>query len=344
MKLYNTTAQAIRGVDGGLSVGGPATAVLGWVDEFLAATKAGGMPVSFFSSHSYPTDASPSSGGTGNITRTSFEEALYEVAAKAAAAGLPFVMTETSAGWEFKAYDAPFAGSWIIHQASAFLGVANVPTMSYWSVSDIFEEPGQQGPWTETYGIQTIYGVPKPAYRALEFLAALPPTGLPCVAGGPALSKHRARSGSAANATATAVTVDLISALDTSLETTQVVHALLTNFNANIVDQEDPTKGLPIEPMTVTLTLANFPPGAKVPPTATLKILDSTQGWARNVWVSAGKPAYPSRQEINDELAASVPGVMQLPVVTLGGGGVSITLPTLEPYAFAYVTLEFDLQ
>jgi xylan 1,4-beta-xylosidase len=128
LALYNATSRAVLGVDATLSVGGPATAELGWVDEFIAS----GLPARFLSSHSYPTDARGSP-----YTRTSFEEALYEVANKSAAAGLPFVMTEASAGWEGNAYDAPFAGAWIVHMAAAFLGVANVPTISYWTLSDV---------------------------------------------------------------------------------------------------------------------------------------------------------------------------------------------------------------
>jgi hypothetical protein len=74
--------------------------------------------------------------------------------------------------------DPPFAGSFIIHAAAAFLGVPNVPTLSFWTFTDVFEEPGFQSergdvagpggsnfrthlpapvgrPWINTFGIQT---------------------------------------------------------------------------------------------------------------------------------------------------------------------------------------------
>ena len=47
--------------------------------------------------------------------------------------------------------------------------------MSFWTFTDIFEEPGfDSNAWAQTFGIQTKYGVPKPAYRALQLLARFP--------------------------------------------------------------------------------------------------------------------------------------------------------------------------
>jgi xylan 1,4-beta-xylosidase len=346
LMLYNTTARAIKAVDSLLSVGGPSSAELGWIPEFIAATAGGAMPASFLSSHAYPTDARKSAGGSGNITRTSFEEALYAAAAQAAAAELPFVMTEASAGWMGNAYDSVFAGSWIVHMAHAFLGVPNVPTMSYWSVSDVFEEQGMEStPWSEVFGIQTKYGVPKPAYRALQMLRALPATGLPVSVAG-AEPVPPARSGPAARATATSGTVDVIAAVDASLGTTVSLHALLTNFNANIEDQENATTGLPIATeSSVSLTFSGLPPGAALPSSATVQLLDDEHGWAKKVWLAAGSPAYPSRQEVQAELAGSLPAVLSVPLSAgSSAGSVQLTVPALRPYAVAYVKLDFTVQ
>ena len=340
--LYNATARALLAVDPLLSVGGPATAELMWVAEFINATRGGAMPASFVSTHSYPTDYTEDP----SVTRTSFEERLYDVAAATAAAGLPFVMTEASAGWEFKAYDAPFAASWIAHMGAAFLGVANVPTISYWTFTDIFEEPGMDSnPYAETFGMITKWGVPKPAYRAMQMLSWLPPTGLPVTvtaAGAqapPTPPKHAARAGPAAAATATSGTVDVIAAIDKSLGTTIVLHALVTNFNSNVKDQENATAGLPIATERgVTLVFAALPAGAVASPSASVSLLDSTT-WGKAQWIQSGSPRYPTPAQIASELQASEPRVLLVPAA-VAGGAATVILPDLEPYAVAYVRLE----
>ena len=152
-----------------ISVGGPATENLLWVAEFINITGAGSkMPAHFLSTHHYPTDETPTK-------RTQYEDEIIAVAEQAGAVGLPLVMTEISAGLGNQ-YDPPFAASFIIHEAAAFLGVPNVPastgrsanpiiaailtsllipqTLSFWTFTDIFEEPGfQSQTWIDTFGI-----------------------------------------------------------------------------------------------------------------------------------------------------------------------------------------------
>jgi hypothetical protein len=151
-ELYNVTATAINAVDPLISVGGPATAQLKWVPDFIARTGGGKlMPAHFLSTHSYPTDYKGAA-----VTRTAWEDGIVAAAQAAAAAGLPLVMTEVSAGLGSQ-YDPPFAAAFIAHAAAAFLGVANVPTLSFWTFSDIFEEKGfQSETWINTFGIQTV--------------------------------------------------------------------------------------------------------------------------------------------------------------------------------------------
>ena len=242
------------------------------------------------------------------------------------------------------AYDAPFAAAFIVHAAAAFLGVANVPTLSYWTLSDIFEEPGfTSEAWAETFGIQTKFGVPKPAYRALQLLRTLPKTGLPVSA--PGAAPRRGGLGPAGGCTATVGTVDVITAADASQGTTVRLAALVTNFNSNIGNAENATAGLPITTAAgLTLAFANLPAGAAVAPAATLTVLNSTAGWAKPVWIAAGQPRYPSAAEIADEMAASQPAVLQLPTRKgAGANDVAVDLPPLEPYAVAYLTIDYAL-
>ena len=88
--FYNTTARAIAAVDPLISVGGPATAALAWVADFINFTATNDVPRAFVSTHSYPTDYR----GPGELTRTSWEDGVIAQAAVAAAAGLPLVLTE----------------------------------------------------------------------------------------------------------------------------------------------------------------------------------------------------------------------------------------------------------
>merc|ERR1712232_266585 len=57
MKLYNYTANALKGVSTQIRVGGPATAQLGHVDDFVKAITDGGLKGGeVVTSHVYPTD------------------------------------------------------------------------------------------------------------------------------------------------------------------------------------------------------------------------------------------------------------------------------------------------
>ena len=333
------TATAINAVDPLISVGGPATAQLKWVPDFIERTGAGKLlPAHFLSTHSYPTDYKGAA-----VTRTAWEDGIVAAAETAAAAGLPLVMTEVSAGLGSQ-YDPPFAAAFIAHAAAAFLGVANVPTLSFWTFTDIFEEKGfQSETWINTFGLQTKFGVAKPSYRAFEMLAALPQTGIfvDADAGG---APRRAGTGPAARCTATAGTVDVVTAVDASLGTTVVLHALVTNFNANVDNATDPAAGLPIATASgVTLTFANLPAGAVFPANATVGLIDSTHAYAKPVFVANGSPRYPTPAQIDAEVQASLVVPTGVALAQLGGGKVSVTLPDLEPYATAHLVIEFAL-
>ena len=274
--FYNYTANAVRSVDPLLSVGGPATAGLAWVPDIINFTSAGSsVPLSFVSTHSYPTDLRH----MAQPNRTVYEDQIIEQAEIAYAAGLPFVLTEMSAGLN-NAYDSFFAAAFVVHVASAFLGVPNVPTLSFWTFTDIFEEPGMNSvPWAETFGMQTKWGVPKPSYRAFQLLAQLPTTGVPVTVTGQPRVARRHRRGAASAATATSGTVDIITAVDDSLGTTVAVYALLSNYELNIGNTEDPSAGNPISTETVTIVFT-LPPSATPSASASLQLLDSQHGCA----------------------------------------------------------------
>jgi xylan 1,4-beta-xylosidase len=62
LQLYEVSARAVKSVDPGLRVGGPASAAAGWVDELLGHCGDTGAPLDFVSTHTYgspPLDLRP---------------------------------------------------------------------------------------------------------------------------------------------------------------------------------------------------------------------------------------------------------------------------------------------
>ena len=55
-KLYRYSVEALKGVDPGLRVGGPATAKNAWIQEFVGFCDKSRLPLDFVSTHQYPTD------------------------------------------------------------------------------------------------------------------------------------------------------------------------------------------------------------------------------------------------------------------------------------------------
>ncbi|RYE82804.1 MAG: hypothetical protein EOO65_04955 [Methanosarcinales archaeon] len=111
-----------------LQVGGPATAQVQWIPEFLAWTKANNVPVDFVSSHLYPTDPEVPT------DRYGFYNTIAAAAQVVAAAGLPLVMTEFNSGLGLPGgQDSPYAAAFVAHQHLLFQNVSNVDTLSFWT-------------------------------------------------------------------------------------------------------------------------------------------------------------------------------------------------------------------
>lgn len=85
---------------------------------------------------------------------------------------VPVLLTEYNAGLGIQKLDISYAAAFIFRQVTLLSDVTNLPLYSYWTFSDIFEEGGLSSkPFdSDTFGIQTIHGIPKPAYRALQLL------------------------------------------------------------------------------------------------------------------------------------------------------------------------------
>lgn len=167
MDLYASSAKALKAVSPKLRVGGPATMQVLHVEDFVNAARAAELPVDFVSTHLYPTDPECPPGDVHCFTRL-IHEARDLVRERT---GAEFLITEYNAGLGLRDgldLDAPFAAAFAFRQIAAIEGV---DMFSWWTFTDIFEEQWMQSkPFQNGFGLQTIHGVPKPAWRAFQLL------------------------------------------------------------------------------------------------------------------------------------------------------------------------------
>ena len=173
-KLYRYTAEAIKGVDAQLRVGGPATAKNEWVEEFLDFCEQNDLPADFVSTHHYPTDAF---GNETDDTETQLAESRRSVLREQAqdtrrrARGKPVYYTEwnTSSNPRDPLHDEPYAAAFVVKTVMEMSGL--VEGYSFWTFSDIFEENYFPSvPFHGGFGLLNLHGIPKPTYRAFELL------------------------------------------------------------------------------------------------------------------------------------------------------------------------------
>jgi xylan 1,4-beta-xylosidase len=177
--LYEHTARRLKEVDARLRVGGPATAQAAWIGDFIRHCKEQGIPLDFVSTHVYGDDPSKDVFGPGaQVPRRELVcRAVAKVHADIKASPLPelpLLMTEYNATFRnlTEITDSPFMGPWLAETISRCDGLAQ--EMSYWALSDVFEEAGVvQRPFYGGYGLIAAGHIPKPALNALALLHRL---------------------------------------------------------------------------------------------------------------------------------------------------------------------------
>jgi len=180
--LYDVTAKTIKAIDPTLRVGGPATAGAAWVPEFLAHTQKSGAAVDFIATHTYGVDGgfldengqgdqklSPSPDGiVGDVRKVRKEiEASY-------LPKLPLYFTEWSTSYNPRdlVHDSYISAAYILSKLKATEGIAQ--GMSYWTYTDLFEEPGPPtAPFEGGFGLMNPQGIRKPAWFAYKYMNAL---------------------------------------------------------------------------------------------------------------------------------------------------------------------------
>lgn len=180
--LYDLTAKSIKSIDSTLRVGGPSTAGAAWIPEFLAHVKQSGAGVDFVSTHTYgvqggfldeagkdDTRLDPSPNAIiGDVRR------VREQISASPFPGLPLYFSEWSTSYSPRdaVHDSYISAPYILTKLKASQGL--VQGMSYWTYSDLFEEPGPQGkPFEGGFGLMNPQGIRKPAWFAYKYLHAL---------------------------------------------------------------------------------------------------------------------------------------------------------------------------
>ena len=188
-ELYDVTARAIKAIDPALRVGGPSTAGAAWVPEFLAHVKRSGSAVDFVTTHTYGVDGgfldekgvqdtklSPSPDAVvGDVRR------VREQIEASAFPGLPLYFTEWSTSYTPRdsVHDSYVSAAYIVEKLRRVKGL--VQGMSYWTYTDLFEEPGPPtAPFQGGFGLMNPQGIRKPSWFAYKYLNALKGRELAC--------------------------------------------------------------------------------------------------------------------------------------------------------------------
>ena len=169
LHLYDVTAAAVRAVDDRLLVGGPSSAASGWVEELLAHVDGSGAALDFVSTHTY--------GSPPLDFRASLE--------RHGRAGTPIWWTEwgvTPTHFN-EVSDAVFSGVFLLRGMASAMD--RIEALSYWVVSDHFEELGRPPALLHGgFGLRTVGELRKPRWWALALLERLGPTRLPVLLSG----------------------------------------------------------------------------------------------------------------------------------------------------------------
>lgn len=181
-ELYDLTAKTIKSVDSALRVGGPSTAGAAWVPEFLAHVKQSGAPVDFVTTHTYGVQGGfLDENGKSDTKLDPSPDAIVgdmrhvrEQISASAYPGLPLYFTEWSTSYTPRdsVHDSYISAPYILTKLKASQGL--VQGMSYWTYTDLFEEPGPPtAAFQGGFGLLNPQGIRKPAYFAYKYLHAL---------------------------------------------------------------------------------------------------------------------------------------------------------------------------
>ena len=183
--LYQHSVNAIKSVDAGLKVGGPAITLdyareAQWLKDFLAFCEENRLPVDFVSCHPYPTDfVADKNNNTYLIYRDenrTFKDLclIRDVIEKTRYQNAEIIITEWNSSFIARdiAHDTVYKAPFVIQNNLMCLGL--VDGLGYWTFTDIFEElPIDNKAFHGGFGLINIQGLKKPAYYGYWFLSKL---------------------------------------------------------------------------------------------------------------------------------------------------------------------------
>jgi xylan 1,4-beta-xylosidase len=185
--LYAATTRAIKSVSADYKVGGPATAGCAWVPEFIHFCDTNHAPVDFICTHTYGVESGylDEYGNGGTVLSKNPNSIFGEVQgvrrqiAESAMPKLELHFTEWSASYTptDPIHDSYHSAAYILDKLKKCGDAAQ--SMSYWTFTDIFEEPGPR--WEAFhggFGLMNYQDIKKPAFYAYQFLNRLGPTEL----------------------------------------------------------------------------------------------------------------------------------------------------------------------
>jgi xylan 1,4-beta-xylosidase len=187
-ELYDLTAKTIKAIDPALPVGGPSTAGAAWVPEFLDYMANSGAPVDFVTTHTYGVDGGfLDEKGEGDTKLSPSPDAIIgdvrRVRGQISASkfpNLPLYFTEWSTSYTPRdlVHDSYISAPYILAKLKGVQGM--VQGMSYWTYTDLFEEPGPPTkPFEGGFGLLNPQGIRKSAYFTYKYLHALSGNEIP---------------------------------------------------------------------------------------------------------------------------------------------------------------------
>ncbi len=175
-ELYDHTARALKAVNQRLRVGGPATAQAAWVDAMIEHAVKNNVPLDYVSSHVYGNDkASDVFHTQENIPRDQMVcrsvKKVHDEIAASARPDMPLIWSEFNAAYDnaVEVTDSIYMGPYMAKTIAQCDGLAQM--MSYWDLSDVFEEQGVvKQPFYGGFGLIAAGGLRKPSFYAFQIL------------------------------------------------------------------------------------------------------------------------------------------------------------------------------
>lgn len=187
-KLYSYAARGVKAADEKLRVGGPATAGGDYVKELIDYCNKNDVPLDIITTHAYPIGEYceyPEREGSpyeiGKYFACRFKE-VYDIVKNSSRPELEIHWTEWNTQsanssknitWIFNpTVDLHYGASCVAKEMLSVMELCN--SAAYWVVSDLFEESGaKHTPYSCTYGLMTIDGIPKSTYNAYKLIKKL---------------------------------------------------------------------------------------------------------------------------------------------------------------------------